>query len=970
MSDDIDYTPIVKEFFSIYTQYKEKYGKIVLFYQNGTFYENYTVMTDEINIGNGNEIAKLLGFKLPLKSRKREHGMRNPYLCGCKVDKIHSYIRKILNENYVVIVYSQSENDKTKRVLSNIYSPSLYIDDLDDVEDTLMLKDNLVNGITSIYLLVERALYNNKKNTDLLEIKNSFTVAFTYLETLTGKIKCYQITTDDIIYLYNNMYRFLEIYSSKEIIINIDDKNNVINKIDIIEKLQLSKYKYYIYINEIKKDFYDGIYQEELLNKIYIIKNKSQIIDILGLPLLPDIIICLCLLFQFIYEHNSLILKDLQRPEIIDDDSKLLLINNSIDQLNLLSRDKTICVFDIINKTLTSPGYRLLKERFLSPITSIETLNKRYDMIEIISDKTTTIKPFLKRIYDVEKLFRRISLCVLNPNELINVVNSLNDIYDLAGKLDEKTLILLGKNFDVNEIKNLINMINVIFDVDRAYDEKVKISMLNHEIIKQNIFPQVDELRQILLDKQSKINKHINFITNLFYDIKESSRKSKGKALSRKNPVVTLLYNGGTPYLRMTLKRWQVIEGQLPEEYITSLSTKKSGYEIKHNDFNNQKNVESINVMSKLKDLYKSILNSIYAKYMDLMKSIVTFISELDFYYSLATSCYENNFTRPTLIQSTVETGSFIEAKSLRHPIVEIYNERNKFITNDVTLNNESNSYLIYGINGSGKSVFLREVGIAVFLAQIGCFVPASKMTLAPFNKIISRVVYEDSISRSLSSFTYEMMELNTILERSNNYSLVIGDEICKGTGTLDSIAIVAASIIRLCNINTRFLFTTHLHNLSDLDEIKKIQSLKIKHFPFNFDEKGKLIYERKLKDGSGPSKYGIEVCDNLGMDNNFINECYNFRKKLMGSCDLLVNNKKSRYNHNLYMDSCSKCGVKIDDNVRLETHHIMQQKDADENGFIYDKENDLKFHKNKLHNIVSLCEKCHKEITIEQNKK
>ena len=226
-------------------------------------------------------------------------------------------------------------------------------------------------------------------------------------------------------------------------------------------------------------------------------------------------------------------------------------------------------------------------------------------------------------------------------------------------------------------------------------------------------------------------------------------------------------------------------------------------------------------------------------------------------------------------------------------------------------------------------------------------------MEIFPYKKIFSRIPGGDNIFKGHSTFIGEMNEIRNILKSADDNTLIIGDELCSGTETDSAISIVASGIHHLINKKSSFIFATHLHEISEMERINKIKTLNIYHLSVKYkEEDNSIIFDRKLKEGSGESIYGLEVCRSLDLDKDFLNTANQIRQEILGT-DILVRNKKSKYNSKLIIDKCQICNK----NNATETHHIKQQKDADENGFIDH------FHKNKKFNLIVLCEECHDKL-------
>jgi len=253
----------------------------------------------------------------------------------------------------------------------------------------------------------------------------------------------------------------------------------------------------------------------------------------------------------------------------------------------------------------------------------------------------------------------------------------------------------------------------------------------------------------------------------------------------------------------------------------------------------------------------------------------------------------------------------------------------------------------------------MKAIGISIILAQSGLYVPCKKMKYYPYQHIFSRICGSDNLFKGQSSFTIEMLDLNVILNKATNRSLIIGDEICRGTETISANAIVSALIITLSERKSNFIFATHLHDLIFCKEIMDLSNLSIKHLGVDIDKDNKLNYKRNLKDGSGSHVYGLLVSKYLIKNNEFHNLTEKLASKNIERYDylnkyLLTNKvKKSRYNKKKIVDECEKCGT----SYNLHTHHKIPQKECNNEGFI----NHLShLKKNQKWNLQILCELCH----------
>ena len=323
------------------------------------------------------------------------------------------------------------------------------------------------------------------------------------------------------------------------------------------------------------------------------------------------------------------------------------------------------------------------------------------------------------------------------------------------------------------------------------------------------------------------------------------------------------------------------------------------------------------------------------------------------------------NYTKPIIVNKNGKRldNGFINCEKLRHPIVERINDEYEYIPHDIKIGRDANykdgdnpteGMLIYGINSSGKSVLMKAIGLSIVMAQVGMFVPASKYEFSPYDSLFARITGNDNLFKGLSSYALEMTELNAILKRTGPKTLVIGDEVCRGTEYVSGNAIVASTLIRLSGTRSSFIFATHLHDIAKMERIKQLDNIKIYHLSVNYDEKNDvLVFDRKLKLGSGEEIYGITVAKYIIHDEKFIKLAQEIKNELLGVPNTVLSDIKSNYNSNLFRDGCYLCGRT---DVKLETHHINFQKNC-KDGFVISKPH-IKM--NSRSNLVNLCEDCH----------
>lgn len=441
-------------------------------------------------------------------------------------------------------------------------------------------------------------------------------------------------------------------------------------------------------------------------------------------------------------------------------------------------------------------------------------------------------------------------------------------------------------------------------------------------------------------------------------------------------------------HISITKSRYFLIEQTLSDSYVSIDGTvyALSDFNVKVQTGNVKiteeiiKDIsEQITILNKqisglVRNLFRTTLEEIDTEYSGLMNILITTIGKIDVALSNIKASLQHNLVRPEILSNPEET-SYLELLDVRHPLVEAREENGIYIPNDVVMGDKSlqdastgsstmtemtdedtRGVLLYGINSSGKSSLMKSLGICIILAQSGFFVPARQMRFTLLNEIFTRIVAKDNFEKGLSSFAVEMMEMKNIFNRSTPKSLILGDEISRGTETLSALAIVAATIQRLSEIGSLFMFTTHLHQLHNMNLLKSLPQVVSVHLHVHYDEQtDKLVFDRTLQAGSGSSVYGLEFAESLHMDKKFLSLAAKIRQEIAQEEDdltLLTKKPDNNYNQNLFATSCALC-----QNSVSEIHHIAHQKEANQQGHI------KHFHKNHKYNLVPLCEECHNKV-------
>ena len=874
-------------YFEIQKYYDELYPNAVVLIEVGTFFETY----EADGVGKAREIANILNIQLTKKNKSLpEVNIKNPLMAGFPNHALDRYLEKLINENKytITLIKQKGAPPNVKRYLSEIISPGVNIEYSKTAE----------NYVTSI----------------IIEKYSAFHIGFANIDLNTGKSFVYENYSikEDKTFALDELFRLLQTYKSSEIILTL--KN--VDCDEVVSYLELEGKN--IIINKTRMRIE---YQNELFKKVYNIKTLLSPIEIMNFEKYPLITESLAILLEFVISHNKELVKKLVLPTIIEDDKFVYLGNNPIKQLEI---DK---VLKLIDETKTPMGRRLIKERLYNPIFDENELIKRYKSVEYMFSRHKEFENFLKDIYDIEKLNRKIKIQKLHPFEISFLLSSLKAGSKIYLKVKKKN----------TKIEAFIFFLEKIFDLNKI---NVKFEDIKESFFKEGVDKELDEIikeKEYYVNELEKIKEKIESFNDKKVEIKVLDKEGYCLTItkSRFNIIKDKFLN---TFLEIDNKK--VFFGDFKIKQLTN-SVKISGDII--DEISEKIIFLDSKIISRVSFLFIKKLKEIEKEF-SFLDEFAQEIAKIDVAISSAKIAKKRNYFKPTFSENRI-------FKNIRHPLIEVNQENGVYIPNDVDFR-EYDGMLLYGINSSGKSSLMKSVGIAVFLAQSGFFVPG-EISFRPFKGIFTRIDAKDNISKGLSTFAVEMLELKNIFSRANKDSLVLGDEIAHGTETLSALSIVAGAVIKLSKKRINFVFATHLHKLMDLDEIKNLHNVVAKHLEVHFDGE-KLVYDRKLKNGSGSSIYGLEFAKSIYIDEEFLKTAEGIRKKLSNEyndIELLMKKKRSRYNKNLFLSTCAICGAVVED-----VHHIKEKEKAKE-GFIGH------IPVNHKYNLIPLCKKHHKMV-------
>lgn len=930
---------------------KEFGGKTCLLMEIGSFYELLGTTSDDSG-NNIREITQLLNIQLTKSNKNiKEISKSNPLMAGFPTLALDKFLPVLLQNGYTVVVANQypgKSKNRFERRVSAVYSPSIQpISDNDNSNDEYVY----TTDASLTYIFIECVLVSNSN-----KIKGfMYSIAHVNMTTNSFQVQEFYKETPSFIELIDDISKEMSKVRSSETIMRFlmpkNGNTTIVKEKDVINRLGIDLRV--CYTNETDTD-YKRInqldFQNEKLKGVYSHINFGLLspIEMLGMEKLECSRMCVMYVIDFIRKHEPLYLAKLSVPKVKIDSQQLILELDTLRQLHIVPQSVALksgeTLFDIVNKTKTAMGRRGLWNLLTSPYKSTSTIAERFECIAELEEciggqhGLRTIQDILQTIPDLERLSRRMSLGVLKLKEVLLLLRGCEATQKLVQCLSDKYIKRLG--FVTNDnITLLIDAIYKTFNVEKLQSQG---ALSFEDCFNLGCFETIDK---ISITKK-KLHEELDSIKKRYDDI---LAEATGKPTS---DWIKINCNEQDGYhFQMTKIRYNVLEKKIGKLF--RVKGNNNTYKITTSEIesisNQIKNTEELLIM-KVRQKYKQVINEYYDTYVrDSLPCMIDCVKDIDIFASTLKTKYKYKYCRPDIVE---DDESWLECEGLRHPIIERLKDDLDYVPNDVILNRETKAIVLYALNSCGKSSLLRAIGLSVILAQSGLYVPCTRMRLSPFHTIVSQVDLQDNIYKSQSSFVAEMVGLKHILKIANPHCLVLADEVCKGSEQYSATSIFAASVKRLVGEGSKLLFTTHLHGVAKLDQIKSDPNISIMHLSVSIDGDN-VIFDRKLKPGPCSDLYGLEVARAVGLDKEFIKSAFELRSQVLN------NTKKSRYNTKKIIDKCEICMYKPLGNQEkpLHTHHIKFQKDADKDGFVG------VYHKNRKSNLVALCDECHTKV-------
>ena len=801
-------TPLMKQ----YNQIKSKYPDALLLFRVGDFYE--TFKEDAI------KTSQVLGIVLT----NRNNGGEQTELAGFPHHSLNSYLPKLVKAGFRVAICDQLEDPKltktiVKRGVTELVTPGVTLNDE-------ILQANKNNFLASVWI-------DSPRN------------GIAFLDISTGE---YYVSEGDNAYID----KLLQNFQPNEVLISKKQKKN-------FEELFGNHFHCF--------GLEDWVYKKDFANDILTKQFQTSSLKGFAIDDLPNGIIGAGAILHYLSETQHHQLQHITAIKPIANDQYVWMDKFTVINLEIYGGQnaQSVSLLDIIDKTLSPMGSRTLRRWLALPLTNLERIQKRHQIVSYFSENTEiqeNIRGQLKKINDLERLVSKVATQKITPREVIYLKNSLRAIIPIKSSLinseDEPLKALISKIYDLQELCDKI---------EQMLNEEAPVNILKGNTIKDSFSNELYELRNLsesgknyldqMLEREIK-NTNIsslkidnNNVFGYYFEVRNVHKDKVPENWIRKQTLVN-----AERYITEELKEY--------EEKITHAQERITSLE---------------------QELFSNLIQDIIL-YIPQIQQTATIIGEIDTLCAFSTLALENRYTCPKLDNSYI-----INLKNARHPVIEKQLPPTQpYVANDIFLDNDTQQIMmITGPNMSGKSALLRQVALIVLLAQIGSFVPADEAQIGIIDKIFTRVGASDNISQGESTFMVEMNETALILNNLSQRSLILLDEIGRGTSTYDGISIAwaIAEYLHEHPTHAKTLFATHYHELNEMQN----EFVRIKNFSVSVKEvKGSILFLRKLIEGGSEHSFGIHVAKMAGMPQYVIEKANSVLKKLEKSHQLEAN--------------------------------------------------------------------------------
>ncbi|MCL4123849.1 UNVERIFIED_CONTAM: hypothetical protein GTU68_036615 [Idotea baltica] len=771
-----------------YNAIKAKYPDAMLLFRVGDFYETF-----------GEDAVKAAGV-LGITLTKRGAGSDSETaLAGFPHHSLNTYLPKLVKAGMRVAI-------------------------CDQLEDPKMTKKIVKRGVTE--LVTPGVSLNDEVHFDTSSSSATKQLGISFLDVSTGEYLVAQGTSEYIDKLLQN-------FSPSEVLVQKQNKQQF---------LELFENRYYTFY--LDDWVFQPEYAKETLHNHFEVKNLKGF----GVQDLKNGIIAAGAVLYYLSETQHNKLKHIQRINRIAEDNYVWMDRFTVRNLELYNPNSVnaVTLLDVIDKTISPMGGRLLKRWLALPLKNIDAIQNRHELVKFFIDSdefSQTVTYQLKQISDLERLISKVATGKASPREIVLLKNSLKAILPIKSSAES------SKNTTVHQLGKQLHSCDILIEkISETLFEDAPVNINKGNAIADGVHQELDDLRAIsnsgkqYLDDMLARETEATGITSLkiafnnvfgyYIEVRNTHRDKVPEDWIRKQTLVN-----AERYITEELKEYE---------------TKILGAEEK---------------IAKLEQEIFSKLLQYIIQFVDVVQENAQVIAKIDCLLSFSVLAIDNNYVRPQMDESTD-----LDIKNGRHPVIEKQLPIDQtYIANDVVLNrNQQQIIMITGPNMSGKSAILRQTALIVLLAQMGSYVPAQNAKIGIVDKIFTRVGASDNISMGESTFMVEMNETASILNNISERSLVLLDEIGRGTSTYDGISIAWAisEFLHEHPAKAKTLFATHYHELNEMTATFE----RIKNFNVSVKElEDNIIFLRKLVSGGSNHSFGIHVAKLAGMPNMVI---------------------------------------------------------------------------------------------------
>ena len=751
--------------------------------------------------------------ELELTLTGKECGMeeRAP-MCGIPYHAANVYIAKLIEKGYKVAICEQLEDAKNSKG---------------------MVKRGVVKIVTPGTVLDDTVLEEKKNNYIMCIYKQGLFFGVAVCDVTTGDFYATQIKeTNNFAKLLDEIARF----SPVEIV------TNELMSSTMQEMSRISQRFENCYISNFEEKYFD-IDFEKITNKYQVLDMKNNEITEFQDKVL--VVSAINALLAYITQMQKTEIENINSIKIYNTTRYMALDITARRNLEITERMKDKgrkgTLLWVLDKTSTSMGGRHLRRWINDPLIDVEEIRERLEAVQELKSNLilkSDVQESLKKVYDIERLVAKISYGSANARDMVSLKNSLGKLPEIKHTLGEahsKMLRDLYENLD--EVRDIYELI------DKAIVDDPPIVIKEGNIIKNRYNEETDKYREETTSRKKWL-----------VELEAREREATGIKNLRVSYNKVFGY-----YIEVTKSYLNLVPDSYMRKQTLSTGERYITEELKKLE------EEILGAEEKLVDLEYNLFLEVRTKIamqIERIQKSATIVATLDVLTSFATVAEDMNYTMPI-----VDEGPEIEIKNGRHPVIEKMLPRGSFIGNDTYLNKTSDRLsIITGPNMAGKSTYMRQVALITLMAQIGSFVPADSAKIGVVDKIFTRVGASDDLSMGESTFMVEMMEVASILKDATSNSLIILDEIGRGTSTYDGLSIAWAVAKYIADTNkcgAKTLFATHYHELIEMEK----QQEGVKNYSIAVKEKGEdIIFLRKIVEGGTDESYGIHVAKLAGV--------------------------------------------------------------------------------------------------------